>query len=478
MNQRDKKSAPILLVEDDQSLSALIVDELEAEGFTLHATDNLMQARQQLEQLQPSMVITDLRLPDGHGMQLVEQIIKLDESIRPSIIVITAFGSVRQAVEALQAGADDFLTKPLDLDHFLLSVAKVLEHRRVRHELSAFRQLSKKDHAFHGIIGSSRVMRHLYDQIRVVARAQGPVLINGESGTGKELVARALHAESERQEGPFLAVNCAGIPSELLESEFFGHAAGAFTGAQKARKGLLQEAQGGSLLLDEIGEMPLALQAKLLRALQDGSVRPVGQDTEVQVDVRIIAATHRDLKQKVAEGSFREDFYYRLETFAIQIPPLRDREGDLELLAQQFVRQHAIAQSREIHGFNAVALAFIRAYSFPGNVRELQNVVERAVAFCESEWIEPRHLPTRLLDSAPLQTSSVESSSIDVSSVESSQSNGMEQRLLAGNKLPTLDELQKRYVQMVLDEVQGNKRRAAALLGIGRRTLYRWLDQP
>ena len=294
MNQRDKQAAPILLVEDDQSLAALIVDELEAEGFLLHTTDSLKQATQQLSNLKPSLVITDLRLPDGHGMQLVEQIMQLDESQRPSVIVITAFGSVRQAVEALQAGADDFLTKPLDLDHFLLSVTKVLEHRRIRNELSAFRQLSKQEHSFHGMIGSSRVMRHLFDQIRVVARAQGPVLINGESGTGKELVARALHAESDRHQGPFLAVNCAGIPAELLESEFFGHAAGAFTGAQKARKGLLQEAQGGSLLLDEIGEMPLALQAKLLRALQDGSVRPVGQDMEVKVDVRIIAATHRN----------------------------------------------------------------------------------------------------------------------------------------------------------------------------------------
>lgn len=466
MNQREKKAVHILLIEDDQSLSALIVDELEAEGFTLHTSDCVQQAKEQLAHLKPTLVITDLRLPDGQGMQIVEHIMTFDESQRPSIIVITAFGSVRQAVEALQAGADDFLTKPLDLDHFLLSVAKVLEHKRVRAELSVFRQLSKKEHSFHGMTGSSRVMRHLYDQIRVVARAQGPVLINGESGTGKELVARAVHAESDRKEGPFLAVNCAGIPAELLESEFFGHAAGAFTGAQKARKGLLQEAQGGTLLLDEIGEMPLTLQAKLLRALQDGSVRPVGQDTEVQVDVRIIAATHRDLKQKVAEGSFREDFYYRLETFAIQIPPLRDREDDLELLAQQFVRHHAVGQSREIQGFDAAALAHIRAYTFPGNVRELQNVVERAVAFCESDWIEPRHLPTRLLDSKPDQSSTLEPSNAAV----------QEQRLLSGNKLPTLDELQQRYVQMVLEEVQGNKRRAAALLGIGRRTLYRWLD--
>ena len=472
MNPRYKQAVPVLLVEDDHSLAALIVDELEAEGFMLSATESLQNAIQMLDSVTPSLVITDLRLPDGHGMQLVEHIMRLEEVQRPSIIVITAFGSVRQAVEALQAGADDFLTKPLNLDHFLLSVSKVLENRRVRHELSAFRQLSKNDHAFHGIVGSSRVMRSLYDQIRVVARAQGPVLINGESGTGKELVARALHSESDRNKEPFLAVNCAGIPAELLESEFFGHAAGAFTGAQKARKGLLQEAQGGSLLLDEIGEMPLALQAKLLRALQDGSIRPVGQDTEVQVDVRIIAATHRDLKQKVEQGSFREDFYYRLETFAIQIPALRAREDDLELLAQKFVQQHAVAQGRDIKGFNDAALSFLRGYDFPGNVRELQNVVERAVAFCDTDWIEPRHLPNRLIDSKKIKPSHIEQTNT-VSDVPTSL---LERRLLAGNKLPTLDELQHRYVKMVLDEVQGNKRRAAALLGIGRRTLYRWLD--
>ncbi len=301
----------------------------------------------------------------------------------------------------------------------------------------------------------------------MVARAQGPVLINGESGTGKELVARALHAESDRAEGPFLAVNCAGIPQELLESEFFGHAAGAFTGANKARKGLLQEAQKGSLLLDEIGEMPLALQAKLLRALQDGSIRPVGQDTEVQVDVRIFAATHRDLKQKVEQGSFREDLYYRLETFALQIPALRERDDDLELMAQQFVRQIAMTQGKPVKGFSVAALSLIRSYSFPGNVRELQNVVERAVAFCDSDWIEPQHLPSRLLDAL---------SPISDGTTQTTDNSDKEQRLLAGNLLPTLDELQQRYVHMVLDEVNGNKRRAAALLGIGRRTLYRWLE--
>lgn len=460
-----KQQLPLLLVEDDQALAQLIVDELETQGWNVVVQNDLAGARCWLETTCPAIIITDLRLPDGNGMELVKLVVsRFSEEQRPGMIVITAFGSVRQAVEALQSGADDFLTKPLDLDHFLLSVKKVMDTRRLKDELFRFRQLSKSK-GFHGIIGQSHAMRSLFDQIRIIARAQGPVLITGESGTGKELVAKALHAESDRSNGPFLAVNCAGVPQELLESEFFGHAAGAFTGANKARKGLLQEAHGGSLLLDEIGEMPLSLQAKLLRALQDGSIRPVGQDTEEQVDVRIIAATHRNLRQKIEEGCFREDLYYRLETFSLSVPPLREREEDRELLAQRFLRQMSTSQGKHVSGFTEPALSRIKHYAFPGNVRELQNVIERAVAFCSEDKIRLEHLPTRLTDSYLAQeTQSFSRKNVD------------ESKLLAGPMLPTLDELQKRYVRMILEEVDGNKRRAAALLGIGRRTLYRWID--
>jgi two-component system, NtrC family, response regulator AtoC len=462
-----KKGAnkPILLVEDDHALARLITDELETEGWQLAVHHELNTALRWLQENQPVLIVTDLRLPDGNGMELVRKVVEdSPDNHRPGLIVITAFGSVRQAVDALQAGADDFLTKPLDLEHFLLTVERVIEHRQLRDELHQFRQLSVNK-GFHGMFGQSLAMRTLIEQIKVIARAQGTVLINGESGTGKELVAKALHLESERAEGPFLAVNCAGIPQELLESEFFGHAAGAFTGANKPRKGLLQQANGGSLLLDEIGEMPLSLQAKLLRALQDGSIRPVGQNTEEQVDVRIIAATHRDLKQKVQDGTFREDLFYRLETFALTVPPLRARDDDYELLAQQFLQRLAIAQGKSVKGFSEEALAFIRRYSFPGNVRELQNVVERALAFCSDEWIQPQHLPVRLTEVTVMEKESHEVSS-----------SSHENDLLIGSVFPTLDELQRRYVKKVLEEVNGNKRRAAALLGIGRRTLYRWLE--
>lgn len=466
MTLKQQMNLPILLIEDDQALARLITDELEAEGWSLVVHHQIQSAMDWLTINQPALIVTDLRLPDGDGMKVVEQVVThWPEEQRPGLIVITAFGSVRQAVHALQAGADDFLTKPLDLEHFLLAVERVVATRKLHDELFQFRKLNRQP-AFHQMFGRSEAMRNLFEQIKVIGRAQGPVLINGESGTGKELVAKALHAESDRADGPFLAVNCAGIPQELLESEFFGHAAGSFTGAKKARKGLLQEANGGSLLLDEIGEMPMALQAKLLRALQDGSIRPVGQDTEEKVDVRIIAATHRDLKQKVVEGSFREDLFYRLETFALSVPPLREREEDREILAQQFLQQLAVSQGRKIQGFSDKALEIIREYAFPGNVRELQNVVERGFAFCTEDWVQPHHLPTRLLENQStlqeLVTPDMEKHNDD---------------LLAGAVLPTLDQLQKRYVNMVLQEVDGNKRRAAALLGIGRRTLYRWLDE-
>lgn len=454
-----------LLLEDDQALAMLITDELEAEGWELRKAERLADAQAGLAAEIPELIITDLRLPDGNGMDLVKHVVeRFPQEKRPGIIVITAFGSVRQAVEALKAGADDFLTKPLDLDHFLICVSRVMENLTLRDEVQRYRSLGLESD-FHGLVGNSEAMRTLYEQIRLTARAQGPVLVWGESGTGKELVARAIHEESDRAGNPYLAVNCAGIPQELLESEFFGHAQGAFTGAERGRRGLLQEADGGTLMLDEIGEMPLSLQAKLLRALQDGSIRPVGQDKEERVDVRIIAATHQDLRHKVAEGSFREDLYYRLETFALQIPPLREREDDMELLAHRFLSQFVIAQGKQIEGCSEQAMLLLRGYHFPGNVRELQNIMERAVAYCTSRRIQPDDLPERL-----------RSGSGQLGSDRHGEPAAAALSLLEGPVLPSMEELQRRYARLVLERVSGNKRRAAALLGIGRRTLYRWLE--
>jgi DNA-binding NtrC family response regulator len=450
----------ILLVEDDRALLELLVEEMEAEGWQVDAQTSAERALEIIDGFEPDLVVSDLQLPGMDGLELLERV--RARHAPPGVLMISAYATVERAVEALKAGADNFLTKPLDMDHFVLSVERLVRNRRLLEEVQGFRErLGEPD--FHGMQGSSRPMRVLFDRIRQVAAADGAILISGESGTGKDLVARALHAESARSGGPFRAVNCAGIPGDLMESEFFGHAEGAFSGADRARGGLFRDADGGTLLLDEIGEMPLSLQAKLLRALQDGRIRPVGADREVQVDVRLVAATNLDLAERVAEGGFREDLYYRLEAFQLHVPPLRERGEDIEMLAMQFLTRFAAARQRPARWLSEEALACIRDYPWPGNVRELSNAMERAVTFCEGERVGVEHLPERVRD-APTRSSGPAGDPLP--------------ELLDGREvLPTLEELRRLYLQYVLERVDGNKRRAAALLGVGRRTLYRWLEE-
>lgn len=302
-------------------------------------------------------------------------------------------------------------------------------------------------------------MLRVFDQVVSLARAHGPVLVTGESGTGKELAARAIHAESRRRDGPFVAVNCAAVPGELLESEFFGHQQGAFTGASRARLGLFRDADGGTLLLDEISEMPFALQAKLLRVLQEAEVRPVGAGDSVPVDVRIIASTHRELEREVRAGRFREDLFFRLETFQLPLPPLRERGDDLELLAGRFLVRFNLELDRRVHGFSTATLRLLRRYRFPGNVRELQNAVERAVTFCRDDEIRVEHLPERVRGGGV---------GVETSSTTGSGHQGA---------LRSLAEIEADYIRHVLDRLDGNKRRAARVLGISRRTLYRKLEE-
>jgi DNA-binding NtrC family response regulator len=410
----------------------------------------------------PDLVISDLRLPGADGLDLLRQ--SRNISPVPSFIVITAFGTVAQAVDALRQGADDFLTKPLDLDHLRLSVSRVLEKRHLQQQLVRYQEILS-DEGFHGLLGRSRPMQRLFSQIRQVARGSGPVLIVGESGVGKELVAQAIHRESDRAHKTFLPVNCAGIPEDLMESEFFGHATGAFTGASRPRKGLFVEADGGTLLLDEIAEMPLPLQAKLLRVLQEGAVRAVGTDVERRVDVRILAATNRDLEVEVRSGALREDLFYRLETFNLNVPPLREREDDLELLTGRFVRRFATQMNRDVRGLHPEALERLRAYPFPGNVRELKSAIERAVTFCAGQVINLEDLPPRICKSS-IKPDRAFPGSLN-----------LPKSVLEDGALATLAELEARYIHYVVEQVGGNKRRAATLLGIGRRTLYRRLGE-
>ncbi len=451
-------SETLLLIEDDVSLRALLEEELALDGYRILTAPDCNSGIAVALSEQPDLIISDLRLPDGDGLNVLRKVQAEGRTV--PFIIITAFGTVDQAVEALQAGADDFLTKPLSTEHLRLKVRRLLAHAALSLELARYRSASGAP-ANLGLVGESTAMDRLRQEIRQVARSEAAVLVNGESGTGKELVARAIHRESERREGPFIPVNCAGIPPELMESEFFGHEAGAFTGARQARKGLFAEASGGTLLLDEIGEMPAALQAKLLRVLQEGRVKPVGAEREEPVDVRVIAATHVDLLEAVRQGDFREDLYYRLETLMLAVPPLRQRGDDVELLAMHFLRQSAERHRRGFLRLAETTVAVLADYPFPGNVRELASAMERAVTFCEGDVVQPDHLPARIRQ---------------------------RQVSLAGQKLtdlkdeptaswPTLETLQQRYVQQVMERVDGNKRRAARILGINRRTLYRWLEQ-
>lgn len=447
--------ATILLLEDDASLSLLLSEELELDGYRVTRAGSVSEACRLLAEETPDLVVSDLRLPDGDGLELLKAA-QTDGHSLP-FIIITAFGTVDQAVDALKAGADDFLTKPLSTDHLRLKIRRLLAQADLTRQLQQLLTHQGEDESL-GLIGEHESMVRLRSEIRQIARSEAAVLICGESGTGKELVARAIHQASGRNSGSFVAVNCAGIPGELMESEFFGHEAGAFTGARQARKGLFAEAHGGTLLLDEIGEMPLALQAKLLRVLQEGMVKPVGADQEEPVDVRILAATHVDLLKAVREGSFREDLYYRLETLSLSIPPLRERGDDVDLLAMHFLREAARRHQRGFLKLSEVSSRTLMDYPFPGNVRELGSAIERAVTFCEGDTIQPDHLPERI---RKRQGGSV--------SPEGPRSSGNI------SEWPTLEHFQQDYVREVMQAVSGNKRRAAQILGINRRTLYRWL---
>ncbi|MFP3939830.1 MAG: sigma-54-dependent transcriptional regulator [Thermoanaerobaculia bacterium] len=454
----ESTSPRILVVEDDDALRRLLLEEIEDLGWTGDGAASAEEALERLDRTPVDVVVSDLRLPGLDGMELLERVRQLDAP--PSFVVITAFGTVPQAVAALKAGADEFLTKPLDLGHLRLCLERILDARSLREEVRRYRELFGQDR-FYGMVGASAAMEQLFEQITRVGKARGPVLILGESGTGKELAARAVHEESGRRGGPFVAVNCAGIPHELMESELFGHREGAFTGARRDRAGLFQEADGGTLLLDEVAEMPAALQAKLLRVLQDGEVRPVGADRNVAVDARILAASHQDLEAAVEAGRFREDLFYRLETFRLHVPPLRERGDDLVLLAVRFLGRFSQEAGGRVQGFSPEALETLRRYPFPGNVRELQNAVERAVAYCDGAEVRPEHLPARIRRHG-LPASAVASAAA---------ADG------GGEELPTLAEVETRHIRRVLERLGGNKRQAARTLGISRRTLYRKLGE-
>ncbi|MCA9600205.1 MAG: sigma-54-dependent Fis family transcriptional regulator [Myxococcales bacterium] len=446
-------SRAALVVDDEPAACDLLRDGLSAEGFAVTTAGSASEAWELLGTQRFGVVVTDLNLTGASGTELCEQVVATYPDV--PVIVVTAFGSMETAVAALRAGAYDFITKPFELEAVAMSLHRALDHFALRQEVRRLRTQVDRSKRFGALLGSSPRMLEVYDLLERISDSDTTVLITGESGTGKEVVARELHRRSRRRDGPFIAINCAAMPEALLESELFGHERGAFTDARQAREGLMPRANGGTLFLDEIGELPLGLQPKLLRALQERVVRPVGGSEERPFDARIVAATNRDLETAIEEKTFREDLFYRINVINVPLPPLRARGGDVLLLAQHFLAHFASVASKNVHGLSPAAAKRLMAYPFPGNVRELQNCIERAVALTRDEEIQVEDLPQRILEH--------ESRNVLVASDDPSD-------------LVPLEEVERRYILRVLSAVEGNKSLAAKILGVGRKTLYRRLD--
>ncbi len=450
-------SERILVVDDDEAHRNMLRMMLSSWGYTVQEADDGDNAINAVQNEAFDAVLTDVRMARMDGIDALRGILEYNPAL--PVILMTAYSSVETAVEALRLGAYDYLIKPLDFDVLKHSLARALEHSRLCIENRELRRQLSESATVPGILGRSKNMEEMQQMIVTVAPAEATVLITGESGTGKELVARALHHGSLRANKPMITVNCAALAENLLESELFGHERGAFTGADKKREGRFVQAHGGTLFLDEIGEMPLVLQAKLLRALQEGEVQRVGSDMPVNVDVRIIAATNRDLLSEVKEKNFREDLYFRLNVISIDVPALRRRKEDIPLLAAHFVEKFAQRNRKNIKGFSAQALEIMLRYSWPGNVRELENVVERAVILCTCETIGEKELPPSLSNVSALN-SSVHASEAGVSLVGLS-----------------LDEVECLAITETLKDVEDNKSEAARRLGITRATLHNKLKK-
>ena len=444
----------VLLVDDEPAMGETLELGLRTGGFEAQACLDGDQALTRLGASPFDVVVTDLNMRGMNGLELCKRIVERFPDI--PVIVLTAFGSLETAVGAIRAGAYDFLSKPVQLDALKIAVARAAQHRSLRTEVRRLRKELDQAQGFGDLTGQSPAMVRLYEMLARVADSDVTVLITGESGTGKELVARALHRQGKRQNGPFVAINCAAMPESLLESELFGHAKGAFTDARTAHAGLFVQASGGTLFLDEIGDMPLGLQGKLLRALQERTVRPVGSTTEVSFDTRIVAATHRDLEAAIEEKTFREDLYYRLNVIPVELPPLRARGGDVLLLAQRFLAQASARAGRTVTGLDPAAAARLQAYPWPGNVRELQNAIERAVALTRYDQLTVDDLPPRVVEHR--------ASHVVVAAADPSE-------------LVSLEEVERRYIARVLESVGGNKTVAARILGLDRTTLYRKLER-
>jgi len=451
--------ANILLIDDDASLCDLLANDLEARGHHTRRAHSAEDGLRLLADDNFDVVVTDVNMGGMSGVDLCRHVRARHEDL--PVVVMTAYGTLESAIAAIRAGAYDFITKPFEFDHFSLVIDRALGLHALRREVARLRTGTGESASIApDLLGRSPALERVRDLIARVADTDSTILITGESGTGKELVAKAIHDASARKSGQFVAINCAAMPETLLESELFGHSRGAFTDAKAPRTGLFVRANQGTVFLDEIGEMPAGMQAKLLRALQERRVRPVGSDTEVEFDARIITATHRDLETEVNEKKFREDLFYRINVVRIHVPPLRARGNDTLILAQKFLERLAQQSKREVKGMSAAVAQKLLAYPWPGNVRQLQNCVERAVAVSRGKEIALEDLPDDVRDYQP--------SKVDLVGVDTND---------AITAMPTMDEIERRYIRQVLGAVAGNKTLAAQILGFDRRTLYRKLDR-
>lgn len=375
----------ILVVDDDPSILKVIVMRLESEGYEVLATTSAHQARPMIEQASFDLALLDLKLAEGNGIQLMEELHRVNPEL--PVIILTAHGSINSAVEAIKKGAYSYLTKPFDYQELLLQIKKYTETRKLSDEVNRLRKLVGDEYGFKNIIGKSAKMKQVLARVSQAAEVDSNVYIHGESGTGKELIAKSLHMASSRSEGPFVALNCAAIPETLLESELFGYKRGAFTGAVRDKTGFFQKSNGGSLFLDEISEMPMSMQSKLLRVLDDKEFYPLGGGKIIKVDSRIIAASNKNLEEEVREGRFREDLFYRIHVIVIELPPLRERVEDIPLLARHFLRIHSRKMQKPLKGLTPRALQKLINHQWPGNVRELENTIESAVVMSMEEII-------------------------------------------------------------------------------------------
>ncbi|MGD9489820.1 MAG: sigma-54-dependent transcriptional regulator [Calditrichaceae bacterium] len=442
--------AKILVVDDEKTIRESLSMVLEEEGYTAQAVSNGKEALDLVKETDFDIVITDLKMPELDGMELLKQCQRLCP--QTSLIIITAHGSLESAIEALRAGAYDYILKPFDFDEVLLKIKRLINHKELVHVNQALRMQVEQKFNFSNIVGQSHLMQDVFKLIKKVAKTKGNVLITGKSGTGKELVARAIHYNSDRQDKPFVTINCGAIVGTLMESEFFGHKKGSFTGAVRDKDGLFKMANDGTLFLDEIGEIPLHLQVKLLRAIEESEIQPVGATSQIKIDVRIIAATNRDLEDDVSKGTFRDDLYYRLNVIEIKLPSLNERKEDIPLLVHHFIQKYNKELNRKTINADNETMRILMNHEWKGGIRELENVIERALILSEGDYIGKKDLPPNMM--------------------EAEFNSAMPDRLKEAVSV-----FEREHIISILKSVGNSKEEAANLLDISLSSLYRKMDE-